>query len=291
MYDNKKQIMKKIQTLDKGSKSDTNRYWCVTCKKLFRIDEPVCPYMTKMCVNTPIAIENTPPESSVWMEKMGLFYPNLPQQLMASMVDDPATVGEKWAHIYLKFLKEWKIDYSDQPLQTVKSFVIFASGCESAQRVNEDRITFVITDLGKVWEKDKLFTILAEAFTVLKKELDISQKIELDEIDIIGDRPLGRYYCAMCRKFFEFGIPREKIVCPLMSQKCMFDPIQIDDIKYNIDGLLKMYRISPDLYKRFIEILPNSDRGKETLKTILKEHWKLEPEAEKITEMESLLGL
>src|SRR6056297_2574100 len=69
MYDRKKQIMERIQKLDEGSASPSGRYWCVTCKKMFRMEDPVCPYMTRMCVNTPIAVENIPPESSVWVEK------------------------------------------------------------------------------------------------------------------------------------------------------------------------------------------------------------------------------
>ena len=51
-------IKEKINALPKGSVSKSNKYWCVTCKKFFVLDKPVCPYMTGMCVNTPIAVEN-----------------------------------------------------------------------------------------------------------------------------------------------------------------------------------------------------------------------------------------
>jgi len=60
VFDRRQKIMEKIQTFPKGSISASGRYWCVTCKKLFRIEQPVCSYMTAMCVNSPIAIENFP---------------------------------------------------------------------------------------------------------------------------------------------------------------------------------------------------------------------------------------
>ncbi len=291
MYDRKKMIMEKIRKLDKGSSSESGRYWCVTCKKLFRIGEPVCPYMTKMCVNTPIAIENISPESAVWVEKMGLFYPKLPQKVMAAMVGEPAGIGKEWVRIYLDFLKDWRIDCTRNPLQTVKSFVIFTSGSETAQRVNEDLITLVLTDMKRIWNKEQLFLILTEALEILRERLDIKQEFALDEMDIIGERPMGRYHCAMCKKFFEFGITRQTVTCPLMAQKCMFDPINIDDIKYSEEGLLKMYRISPDLYKRFIEILPDKEKGRKEFKRVLSSDWQLDPDEGALREFEELLGL
>lgn len=291
MYDRKKMIMEKIQTLDKGSRSASDRYWCVTCKKLFRIEEPVCPYMTKMCVNTPIAVENISPESAVWVEKMGLFYPKLPQKVMAAMVEEPAGTGRNWAQIYLDFLNDWKIDCTKNPLQTVKSFVIFASGSETAQRVNESLITLVLTDMKRVWDKEQLFIILTEALEILKERLNIKQELALDEMDIIGDRPMGKYFCGMCRKFFEYGIARQKVTCPLMAQKCMFDPVSIDDIQYSEEGLLKMYRISPDLYRRFIEILPDKQKGREVFRRLLSTDWQLDPDEDTMERFEELLGL
>jgi hypothetical protein len=70
--------MEKIQPLPTGSVSASGRYWCVTCKKLFKMEQPVCPYMTARCVNSPIALEKFVPESPEWLEKMGLFYPKIP---------------------------------------------------------------------------------------------------------------------------------------------------------------------------------------------------------------------
>jgi len=70
MYDRRQKIIEKIQTLPTGSVSASGRYWCVTCKKLFRLEQPVCTYMTAMCVNSPIAFEKFVPESTEWLEKM-----------------------------------------------------------------------------------------------------------------------------------------------------------------------------------------------------------------------------
>ena len=98
MYDRRQKIIEKIQILPKGSVSASRRYWCVTCKKLFRLEEPVCPYMTSMCVNSPIAVEKFAPESTEWLEKMGLFYPKIPQMVMAALLkENPAPIGKRLA--------------------------------------------------------------------------------------------------------------------------------------------------------------------------------------------------
>ncbi len=113
MYDRRQQIMGKIQTLPKGSVSASGRYWCVTCKKLFRMEQPVCPYMTAMCVNSPIALEKFAPESAEWLEKMGLFYPKIPQMVMAALLkENPIPIGKRLAETYLEFLAEWKIEFA-----------------------------------------------------------------------------------------------------------------------------------------------------------------------------------
>src|SRR5512133_1591631 len=79
-------IREKISSLPNGSKSASNHYWCVTCKKFFVLDKPECPYMTGMCVNTPIAVENLAPESTESLEKFGLFYPKVPQKVLSKII-------------------------------------------------------------------------------------------------------------------------------------------------------------------------------------------------------------
>jgi DNA-directed RNA polymerase subunit RPC12/RpoP len=292
MYDRKQKIMEKIQTLPKGGASASGRYWCVTCKKLFRMEQPVCPYMTAMCVNSPIAIEEFTPESTEWLEKMGLFYPKIPQMAMAALLKaNPAPIGKRLAETYLEFLAEWKIEHTRQPLQTLKSFVLVFSGCETAQRIRENEILFIVTDMQKIWDKNILFSLLKDAVDELKGRFGITQEIAFDSMEIIGERPMGKYYCGMCKKFFEFGIERDNVTCPLMAQKCMFDPVHIDKIKYRIADLIKVLRITPDLYSRFISLLPERTQGASILERILADDWKFEFGETELRDVQHLLGL
>ncbi len=280
MEDNKmtrmEMIKNKINSLPGGSMSESNHYWCVTCKKFFVLDKPECPYMTGMCVNTPIAVENLAPESTEALEKFGLFYPKIPQRILSEIItENYSGTGKNLAKIYLEFLKEWKFDISkQQPLQTIKSFIIILSGCETAQRINEKSITFVLMDAGKAWEKGKIRDLLTGSLEYLKGILNIEHDLNIDFIDILGEREVGKYFCAKCGMFFEFGIRRDSVTCPLMSQKCMFDPQHIEKIEYSPEKLIKQFRITPDIYKRFIESVDNKSDFSEKLNEILKE-WKV----------------
>jgi hypothetical protein len=280
MFDRKQKIMEKIQTLPKGSASPSGRYWCVTCKKLFKMEQPICPYMTAMCVNSPIALEQFVPESTEWLEKMGLFYPKIPQMVMAGLLkENPAPIGKRLADKYLEFL------------QTLKSFVLVFSGCETAQRIRENEMLFIVTDMQKIWGEGILFALLKDALDELKGRFGITQKIKFDSMEIVGERNLGKYYCGMCRKFFEFGIEREKVTCPLMAQKCMFDPVSIHKIKYQIADYIKVLGLTPDLYARFISLIPDRKNGSAILRNILTQDWKFEFGEAELGEVQSLLGL
>jgi len=280
MEDNKmnrmQMIKNKINSLPEGSVSESNHYWCVTCKKFFVLDKPECPYMTGMCVNTPIAIENLHPESTEALEKFGLFYPKIPQRILSEIItEDFRETGEKLAEIYLEFLKEWKFDLlTEQPLQTMKSFIIILTGCETAQRINEKSITFVLMDAGKIWDKDKIREILLGSIEYFSRVLNMQHDLQIDFIDILGEREVGKYYCAKCGMFFEFGMKRDSVTCPLMAQKCMFDPQHIDMVEYPADKFFKQFEITPDLYKRFIDSVKGTKDLSEKLKTLLKE-WKI----------------
>jgi len=292
MFDRKQKITEKIQTLPKGSVSASGRYWCVTCKKLFRMEQPICPYMTAMCVNSPIALEEFAPESTEWLEKMGLFYPKIPQMVMAALLkENPAPIGKRLAETYLEFLAEWKIEHDRQPLQTLKSFVLVFSGCETAQRIRENEILFIVTDMHKIWDKGILFSLLKDSMDELKSRFGIKQEITFDSMEIIGERPMGKYYCGMCKKFFEFGIERDKVTCPLMAQKCMFDPVHINKIKYHITDFIKVLRITPDLYSRFISLVPERTKGSAILERILADDWKFEFDETELRDIRHLLGL
>jgi hypothetical protein len=276
-------IKNKINSLPEGSISESKHYWCVTCKKFFVLDKPECPYMTGMCVNTPIAVENLAPESTEALEKFGLFYPKIPQRVLSEIITDKyRETGENLAKIYLDFLKEWKFDISkQQPLQTIKSFIIILTGCETAQRINEESITFVLMDVGKVWEKNKIRDILIGSLVHLKSILNVRQELNLDFIDILGEREVGKYFCAKCGMFFEFGIKRDEVTCPLMAQKCMFDPQHIEKVDYNSDKLVKQFEITPDIYKRFIESIKNKNDVSNKLNEILHD-WKITDNQDRI---------
>jgi hypothetical protein len=248
--------------------------------------------MTTMCVNSPIALEKFMPESTEWLEKMGLFYPKIPQMVMAALLkENPAPIGKRLAETYLEFLAEWKIEHNRQPLQTLKSFVLVFSGCETAQRIRENEILFIVTDMQKIWGEDILFPLLKDALDGLKNRFGITQEMRFDSMEIIGERNLGKYYCGMCKKFFEFGIERDKVTCPLMAQKCMFDPVNINKIKYQIADYIKVLRITPDLYSRFISLVPERINGPAILKEILANDWKFEFGEAELREVQDLLGL
>ena len=282
MFDDKQKIMERVKSLPRGTPSPSGRYWCVTCKMLFTLDEPVCPFMPKMCINTPIPVERMPVESAICLEKLGLFYPKIPQKLMAHLADtaepvDPAALVDA----YLSFLADWGIKPQDEPLQTLKSFIILLSGCETAQRINEDEITFVLTDLARVWKKDRLFPLLEQALPLLAAEVGITQAVRLDEMDLMGEHPSGRYFCPMCRKFFEFSTQKDSVTCPLMSQKCMATPSAIADSKYTLRDLAHVYEVTPDFSRRLIAALPPAPDARAFLEAVLRDDWLLaiEPDA------------
>lgn len=292
MFKNKEKIIEKVKSLPKGSKSPSGKYWCVTCKKLFELDEPVCPYMPKVCLNSPIAIENISPESTEAMEKFGLFYPKIPQKVAAELINKKTDkVAEKWTKTYLNFLKDWKINYKDQPLQTLKSFIIIGSGCETAQRIDEEKIRFILTDAEKIWNPENLFNLLENSIQKFSEKLGISKKIELDSTSILGDSPMGKYFCPMCRKFFEFSIQRDSITCPLMAQKCMATPTNIDKMNYEIDDLIHVYDVTPKIYKRFISKIEESENGLDILKEILVNNWNFDVDNRSLEKIANLLGI
>jgi hypothetical protein len=296
MFENREKIMERVRGLPKGTLSPSGRYWCVTCKMLFRIDQPVCPYMPKMCINTPIPMELMPVESSICLEKLGLFYPKVPQQLMAHLADqdgvhppdpiDPAALVEA----YLSFLSDWGILYQNEPLQTLKSFIILLSGCETAQRVSQKEITFIVTDLTRIWKKETLIPLLEKTLALLAAKVGITQLLRLDEMELMGDKPSGRYYCPMCRKFFEFSTQKESITCPLMAQKCMATPTTIVKSKYTLADLARVYEITPDFYQRLIAALPARADARAYLETILHDDWHFTIEPEPLARIAQRLG-
>jgi hypothetical protein len=81
--------------------------------------------------------------------------------------------------------------------------------------------------------------------------------------------------------YFEFGIKRDVVTCPLMAQKCMFDPQHIDKVNYTLDKLIKQFEITPDIYKRFIQSIENKNVFLHKLDEILLD-WKITENQNKI---------
>jgi hypothetical protein len=292
MFDDKQKIMERVRSLPKGAHSASGRYWCVTCKMLFSLDEPVCPYMPKMCINTPIPVELLPVESAITLEKFGLFYPKVPQKLMAHLADtDEPVDAAALVDAYLSFLADWGIRPAEEPLQTLKSFVILLSGCETAQRVNEEAITFVVTDLERIWREERLLPLLEATLPLLAAEVGIAQPIRLDSMVLMGERPSGRYFCPMCRKFFEFSTQRATITCPLMAQKCMATPAAIADARFSLADLTHVYEVTPDFSARLIGALPQSAGARSFLEGVLRDDWGFDPGPEEIAQIAQLMGV
>jgi len=292
MFDNKQKVMERVAAMPAGSASASGRYWCVTCKMLFSLDRPVCPYMPKMCINTPIPVEFLPVESSITLEKFGLFYPKIPQRVLAHLADtDESIDAQALVDAYLSFLADWGIRPAEEPLQTLKSFIILLSGCETAQRVNDEAITFVVTDLERIWREDRLLPLLEATLPLLAAEVGIEQPIRLDAMALMGDRPSGRYFCPMCRKFFEFSTQRETVTCPLMAQKCMATPAAIADSRFTAADLVHVYEVTPDFHARLAAALPARADARAVLAAVVREDWGIELDDDQLAAVAASLGV
>jgi thioredoxin 1 len=155
-------------------------------------------------------------------------------------------------------------------------------------KVNVDEFQSVA---GKIWGKDKIREVLEGGLAYLSGALKIKHKLKIDFIDILGEREVGKYFCGKCGMFFEFGLKRESVTCPLMSQKCMFDPQSIEKINFTADKLLKQFQITPGIYNRFIAATGERKDVKELSYKLLNE-WKItERQDEIVDELISFQGL
>ena len=291
MFMNKEKVIEQVKQLPSGTPSQSNKYWCMTCKMLFSIEKPVCPYMSKVCINTPIAVEQMQPKSTESIVKFGLFYPKIPQILMARLANgESEQIAGKWVEAYMNFLEDWSFDLEENPYQIIRSFIIFITGSVTGQRVNESGVSYVVTDPGKIWDRDRLMAILHESLTIFKEKLQIQKGLDIIEMDISGDSPYGKYYCPMCQKFFEFSHQRDTVTCPIMAQKCMATPQNIETIKYKLEYLAEVYEYTPDFYRRFIQEL-QVENGADILKEILIEDWQFEIEEDAFHRVARQLGV
>jgi hypothetical protein len=76
-----------------------------------------------------------------------------------------------------------------------------------------------------------------------------------------------------------------------MAQKCMFDPVNISKIKYQSADYIKILRITPNLYSRFISLVPERRNGPAILRNILANAWKFEFGDAELREVQGFLGL
>lgn len=294
-----KEKMERIAALPDGLKSSSGHYWCATCKKLFRMDTPTCPYMTGMCINNAIPVEEVQPPNPVAFERFGLFYPKFPQRALARLSQgikaaQRQELGWALASAYLDELNEWRVEFKNNPIETIKSFLIFLSSCEVSQRHLEGKMLFVILDPETVWpDRQLLRDVSIAALESLAKDLGFALSMEIDFIEILPSA-LGRYYCPKCSMYFEFGKARDKVICPLMPQKCMFEPSAISG-SYPLKDIIKLYRITPGLYARFMKVtLGFGAVSAQELQSSLDQEisgWGFEGTDEEWKELHSLLGL
>jgi hypothetical protein len=268
-----------IKQLPAGIASPSGHYWCAMCKKMFELAEPVCPYMPSMCVNTPVAIETVPPGSTAFYERIGLFYPKLVQRLLGTAVAEAAELeplGVAFAEDFLADLAEWNVQYGASPIETVKAFLIYTAGFDVVTRSAASGLTLYLMDAQALWgeelpaKKRSKAALLAGARRVAQA---VGLKIPLD-LHFMGvtSGKMGRYFCAQCNMFFEFGQPQEQVTCPFMPQKCKFRPKPIGDVvdlpaapparngeQFGVEVLTKVYTVSPKLYRR--QLKTALDRG------------------------------
>lgn len=274
-------MMAMLKAMPPGIKSPSGHYWCAMCKKMFEMEDATCPYMPSMCVNTPIAIETLPPGSTAFYERVGLFYPKLVQGLLAAAVARaarPEDLGVAYAENYLADLAEWKVEYRASPLETIKSYLIYTSGFDVATRSTGKGFTFLLLDAERVWgrempaKKRSQRALLAGARRVAQA-LGLEADLDLHFMDVTSGR-MGRYFCAQCDMFFEYGQQQAQVTCPFMSQKCKFRPKPLPEAlaaakprsdTFSLDILTKIYRVSPKLYgrnlKSAIESAPDTAAG------------------------------
>ncbi len=274
-------MMAMLKAMPPGIKSPSGHYWCAMCKKMFEMEDATCPYMPTMCVNTPIAIETLPPGSTAFYGRVGLFYPKFVQSLLAAAVAraaSPEDLGLAYAENYLADLAEWNVQYRASPLETIKSFLIYTSGFDVATRSTGSGTTFLLLDAQSLWgqempaKKRSKRALLAGANRVARA-IGLDASLDLHFMDVTSGK-MGRYFCAQCNMFFEYGQQQAQVTCPFMSQKCKFRPKPLPEAlassnhegdTFSLDILTKIYQVSPKLYRRnlktAIESAPDTASG------------------------------
>lgn len=124
---------------------------------------------------------------------------------------EPQKLGVAFAESYLADLAEWNVQYQSSPIEAIKSFLIYTTGFDVATRNTDSGFTFYLMD---------------------------AQRLPAHR-PALHDRHFGqdgRYFCAQCSMFFEYGQPQSQVTCPFMPQKCKFWP-QADRRSDHPEGL------------------------------------------------------
>lgn len=272
-------MMEMMKRLPAGAVSPSGHYWCAMCKKMFALTEPVCPYMPAMCVNTPVPIELSPPGSTAFYERVGLFYPKFVQRVLAAAVRTETSLealGVAWADDFLADLAEWKVEFATSPIETVKAFLIYTAGFDAALRTTDSGLTLYLMDAEALWGEDlpakkRSKAVLLAGARRVAQVLGLARELDLHFMSVTsGD--MGRYFCAQCDMFFEYGQPQSQVTCPFMSQKCKFRPRPISELvdlpgaggashgrRFDVATVTKVYAVSPKLYRRQLKTV--IDRG------------------------------
>ena len=108
---------------------------------------------------------------------------------------------------------------------------------------------------------------------------------------LMGERPSGRYFCPMCREFFELQTQSATVTCPLMAQKCMATPAAIPDAKFSLTDLVHVYEVTPDCSARLIEALLKREDARSHLEAVLRDDWGFEPGPEDLARITRQMGL
>jgi len=170
------------------------------------------------------------------------------------------------------------VQYRASPLETIKSFLIYTSGFDVATRSTGSGMTFLLLDAQSLWgqelpsKKRSKRALLAGANRVARA-IGLDANLDLHFMDVTSGK-MGRYFCAQCNMFFEYGQQQAQVTCPFMSQKCKFRPKPLPEAlassnhegnAFSLEILTKIYQVSPKLYRRnlksAIESAPDTASG------------------------------
>ena len=76
-----------------------------------------------------------------------------------------------------------------------------------------------------------------------------------------------------------------------MAQKFMFDPVNIKNIKYTVNDVVEVLKMSPDIHSKVLSLIPEHKNGATILREVLANDWKFELTEPDVQEILQLIGL